>query len=465
MIRVTDGRNHIMKPATDAGKVSVSEKIGFVAANIGNLPLMSLLSSFFLIFYTDVVGLDPSRIATLFLISKIMDGISDPLMGFFLDRFPNTKMGKFRPMLILGTIICVINYILVWFGALWIPVGKYVVVYITYLLLGWTFDVMDIALNSILPVMSEDVKERNTLSLLKVIGFAAGSMVLSIIGPLLVANGTLKEYYILIFGSMLITLVFSVGGALLIKERVAFKGDEEEKYSFRDLLGFFRLPPVSSLFLTSLVFGIGTYLTGANTFFYTYVMGDLKLMSSVTMFQYMGMMPMMLLSPIIANKIGKKKACSIGLTLAGCGFLIRLLSPTSYILACIGTLLFGIGSGTFAPMAYGLQADNTSYVEYHTGKHAEAAIASLNSFITKVAQGIAGALPGYILSYSGYVPNSAVQTPSALRGLISSAVTLPGILLLLGALVFTFGYRLTEEEVSQISEELRIKHARISDQQ
>lgn len=49
-----------------------------------------------MIYYTTVVGLDPKALATLFLISKVMDGISDPVMGFILDRFPVTKMGKFR---------------------------------------------------------------------------------------------------------------------------------------------------------------------------------------------------------------------------------------------------------------------------------------------------------------------------------------------------------------------------------
>lgn len=98
----------------------------------GNIPLMTLLSVYFMIYYTTVVGLDPKALATLFLISKVMDGISDPVMGFILDRFPVTKMGKFRPMLILGTIICVINYILLWFGAVWSPVGKYVIVYVTF---------------------------------------------------------------------------------------------------------------------------------------------------------------------------------------------------------------------------------------------------------------------------------------------------------------------------------------------
>ena len=185
-------------------------------------------------------------------------------------------------------------------------------------------------------------------------------------------------------------------------------------------------------------------------------------MSSVSMFQYMGMMPMMLLSPIVANKLGKKTACTMGLLVASAGYLMRLFSPTSYVLACAGTLLFGVGSGTFAPMAYGLQADNTNYVEYHTGKHAEAAIASLNSFITKVAQGIAGAVPGYVLAWTGYVENAAVQTQAATNGLIACAVALPGIMILIGGLVFLFGYKLPESEVQKISAALAEKHGAIN---
>ncbi len=50
---------------------------------------MTLLSVYFMIYYTTVVGLDPKALATLFfLISKVMDGISDPVMGFILIDFP-----------------------------------------------------------------------------------------------------------------------------------------------------------------------------------------------------------------------------------------------------------------------------------------------------------------------------------------------------------------------------------------
>ena len=82
-------------------KVRLSEKLGLFMVYAGNIPLMTLLSAYFLIYYTTVVGLDPMGLSTLFLISKVVDGVSDPVMGFIMDRFPVTKRGKFRPMLAL----------------------------------------------------------------------------------------------------------------------------------------------------------------------------------------------------------------------------------------------------------------------------------------------------------------------------------------------------------------------------
>lgn len=82
-------------------KVRLSEKLGLFMVYAGNIPLMTLLSAYFLIYYTTVVGLDPMGLSTLFLISKVVDGVSDPVMGFIMDRFPVTKRGKFRPMLVL----------------------------------------------------------------------------------------------------------------------------------------------------------------------------------------------------------------------------------------------------------------------------------------------------------------------------------------------------------------------------
>ena len=96
--------------------LSFREKLAFFTVNIGNIPIMTLLGSFLLLFYTDVVGLDPIQIGTLFLFSRVLDGLNDPIMGFVIDHLPRTKWGRFRPYLILGTVILCLNYLVLWLG-------------------------------------------------------------------------------------------------------------------------------------------------------------------------------------------------------------------------------------------------------------------------------------------------------------------------------------------------------------
>ncbi|MEG1884504.1 MAG: MFS transporter, partial [Clostridia bacterium] len=334
----------------------------------------------------------------------------------------------------------------------WIPIGKYVIVYITYLLLGWTFDIMDISLNSLLPVMTAEPKERNSLSLVKMIGYISGGMAISILGPIIVADGMLNSYYKLIFGAMIVVLVGSIGGALGVKERVAFKGDSTEKYGFKDMFSFLGTKPILITFVAALLYGVGTQLqNGANAYFFTYVMGDLSLLAGVSGMSIIGMLPAIILSPIIANKIGKKKVYALGLIIAVIGFAIRFINLTSMPILYVSAILVAFGGGFTATLMYGIQADNTTYVQYKTGKRAEAAIASLSSFISKVGQGIAGALPGYVLAATGFIANAAHQNKAVSNGIIACVLVIPMALCLIALFVFAFGYTLTKKDVDDMA--------------
>lgn len=440
---------------TNTKKVGISGKLGLFMVYAGNIPLMTLLSSYFLIYYTTVVGLDPAALATLFLISKVVDGISDPVMGFIMDRFPTTKMGKFRPMLILGTIICVINYILLWFGAAWSPVGKYVIAYVTYLLLGWTFDIMDISKNSLVPVMSDDSKEKNSLSLFAALGSTAGGAVLGVVAPLIVAEATLENYYILIFGSMAMVLVLSIVGVMFVKERVGFEGNKEEKYNLKEMLSFLRFKPVWAFFFMALVAGTGSTISGgAGAYFYTYILGDMTLASGVTVISLVAALIGTFFGPILANRFGKKNVYLASVIVSIVFTLVRLIDVRSMTLIYVSAFMGGVAGGCFTPLNTSIQADNTAYVRYKTGKRAEAALASLTSFITKVAQGLGGAIPGYVLAAFGFI-NGAVEQPESINaGIILCVLILPVILTGAGALIFGTQYTLNKEAVEEMNASL-----------
>ncbi|TXX23553.1 MFS transporter, partial [Escherichia coli] len=65
----------------NSDRLKVSEKLGFALTNLGNIPIMTLLNTYLLIFYTDVIGVNPALVGMLFLVSRLLDGVSDPLIG------------------------------------------------------------------------------------------------------------------------------------------------------------------------------------------------------------------------------------------------------------------------------------------------------------------------------------------------------------------------------------------------
>lgn len=444
-----------------AQKIGLKEKISFVSVNIGNIPIMTLVNSLLLIFYTDVVGLSPAAVGTLFLISRVFDGVSDPLMGFLLDKLPGTKFGKFRFYLMIGTIVCSLNFLILWFGPAYVPAAaKLTVTYVSYLLIGVTFDIMDISLNSLLPVMTTDLGERNMLSTLKGAGYIAGEGVFAIGAPMILESmsSSFQAYAILIIIATAMVLVFSFGGVLGIKERVA--AEPGQKYNIKELFKFFSLGPVLATFAAQLLLHTSQSVsTASNIYFAKYIIGDIMILTYSYLSMGVGILFALPLNPFLIKKFGKRNVYAGSIALTGLGLLIRLFSVKSLWLLYGASALGGAGAGMIMFLLYGIQADNIEYIDFVSGKRAEAAISSLSSFVTKVANSLGGALPAYILAWTGYVANQAVQSEPAQQGIIAATLWVPGILALAACAVFRYCYRLDSARLKEINEELRIRRS------
>lgn len=244
-----------MKKDKNPNRVRGSEKLAYFFGNLGNIPVMSLIGSYLLIFYTDVCGLNPISVGTLFLLTKILDGVNDPIMGYLIDHIKTRKMGHFRPVLLIGSLVCALNFLILWLGPAYLPDAfKLVVAYISYILIGISFDLMDIPLNSLIPVMTSDPKERNGLSLIKGIGYIIGGVLVSMIPPLVISaiDDTKTAYTILVVAIVGMISVFSVICALGVKERI--QPEEGENYRFKELWPILTCAPVLVMFLANLVF-------------------------------------------------------------------------------------------------------------------------------------------------------------------------------------------------------------------
>ena len=430
-------------------KIKMREKLSFAMANFGNIPVMTLINGYLLIFYTNRCGLSPAACATLFLIARFLDAINDPLVGFMIDHLPTRKMGHFRPTLILGTILCSANFLLLWFGPMLSTSGKLAIAYVSYILLGVLFPVMDISLNSLLPVMTEDMKERNSLSSIKGLAYVIGALVIGVAAPLILGDTSNKQGYInLVLIMTAVIFFFSIIGTMGVKERV--KPQMENSYSVKELFKILSQKPVYITFLAVLLYSIGSNIVNAaNTYFYTYIFEDLTLASIITLITCVTVFPATMVIGNLIGRFGKKKMYAIGLALAGLAPIIRLLDVRSIPLLIVSVLIAGIGAGFAAPLNYGIQADNTDYIEVSMGIRAEGAVASLSSFVSKCAMGIGGAIPGYLLQLAGFDSKAAVQNDNVINVIVLCVLILPAIVNVVAIVIFSKGYPITKEKLNE----------------
>ena len=134
-------------------------------------------------------------------------------------------------------------------------------------------------------------------------------------------------------------------------EWITPKGTDDERYSLRELFQFLRFKPVWTHFLTILLSTVGTSLSsGTGTFFYTYIMKDLKLMSGVSVISLVITLLGMAVAPVLANKLGKKNVFLAGIIVAVGGSLIRFIDVRSLLLIYVGAVFAGIGGALSGPL-------------------------------------------------------------------------------------------------------------------
>lgn len=441
--------------------LDLKEKLAFFAVNIGNIPIMTMLGTYLLLFYTDVVGLNPVTIGTLFLIARVMDGISDPIMGYLIDHLPRLKMGRFRGYLVIGVIITTLTFLFVWLGPLLAPTGKLVIAYIGYLLIGWTFDLMDIPLNSMIPVMSDKDRDRNVLSTIKGSAYMVGAIIIIGAGlPIIKSFPTMREGFVVaILGAAAFVLVFSVLGTLGIKERI--QPMREEKYTFKNIKDILGARPVLILFLQTLISQIGAGVSsGTLVFFFLYGLKRPDLFPVGAASYIVGIVVAAFTAPALVKRFGKKTCNILAMLVSITGSVIMFFTPTSmpYVFLAVA-LLTSPATGLSMVLTYGIQADNMDYIEWKHGYRAEAAVASMNSFIIKAASGVGSAIGAYLLAYFKYVPGAENQLPVTIRGLYTVNYAIPAVFTLIGLLVWSFGYPLTKAITAQMMSELTERRA------
>jgi len=421
-------------------KLTKIEKIGFGAGDTAvNISLMSiaLLLTFF---YTDIFGLDLKQMAFLFLIVRLIDAVTDPLMGWITDRV-NSRYGRYRPWIGLAAIPFGISVYLVFANPDIPHEQKIVWAYATYIFNTIMFTVVTIPYISLIGVITDSPEERLSANAYR---FVMAKMAVLFITTFLTAlatwfgNGDKAEG----FGAAMAIMAITSSIALLFcftttTERVEAPINKSPVKEQIFLL--FKNDQWATLATASVFMIIGFVIRGSIAFHYAtyYLLIDGGVWFAV-------FMSMWAIGGITATFF------SAWLTARFCK--VKIFEYSMFSAAAVAAVMFfSVGQGDIAlgiffyflvcfmseintPIFWASITEVIDYGEHKSGKRVSGLTFGSFSFLQKFGMGVAGFAVGQMLAYLGYLPG-VEQSETTLTGMSLMISVIPGAFFLATGIV------------------------------
>ena len=419
---------------------TVKEKIGYALgdAAAGGIT-WKIMSIAFPLFFTNVFGLSFADTATLMLIARMFDVVTDPLMGSLADR-TQSRWGTYRPWLIFGAVPLGLIFALLLYTPDFGPSAKRVYAYTLYLLMMVVYTAVNVPYGSLLGVMTSDDNEKNQFSSYRMVGAYAMGFVTLLSFPYLqkMVGGTeAHQYAVLGAGFGVLAAAGTLACGLMTRERL--KPVRAEKFSFKQFGDLFRNKPW--IFLTL----IGICTNFFNGFRYavagymlTYCLGGEITVSGLiinyTVFMTFGELTCMVfggLSPKFTEFVGSKRrtfviAAIICAVFSVCFFFVPM--DPGYVWEMVAlVVLTSVGVGLYSPLLWSMYADVADYATEKNGTSSTGLIFSSGTMAQKFGTAISGSLVALFLGIAGASMTTdelgnAIVDPASITGSVLTMI-------------------------------------------
>ncbi len=446
-------------------KSSKVEKLGYGAGAVGKDMVYAFVSGFLMYYFNTVIGVSATFIGVLFMGARVFDAFNDPIMGIVVEK-TNTKMGKFRPWLLIGTVL---NAIVLYF-MFSIPEGMegsklLFYVGISYALWGVTYTIMDIPYWSMIPAITNPGKDRENMSVLARscagVGFALVTGLTMVLINIL-GNGNerigFKLLAIIIGIIFIIAIIITVG---IVREK---NTDNSKTPNIKEMFNaLIKNDQALFIVITIIIFNSSLYLTqNLAIYFFKYDIGNAELfglfgtVGGVTQILSMMSLPM-LRKKYSTHSIFKG---AIFTTIIGYLFLFTLsmLNINNILLLCLSAVIIFIGFGLATVLTTIFLADTVDYGYYKTKQRNESVIFSLQTFVVKLASAFSVLIAGIGIDIIKLDVNTLTQQTSTLIGMRLMMTLIPIVGLVVATIIFKKKYILTESYLMEITNKIKGKN-------
>ena len=440
-------------------------KVGYGSGDMAGNVVYSFLSSFIMIYLTNIVGLNAGIVGTLIAVSKLFDGVTGIFFGAMIDK-TKSRLGKARPWMLYAYIGCAVT--LVANFAIPTNMGKfaqYAWFFIAYTLLNAVFfTANNIAYAALVALVTKNSKERVEMGSWRFI-FAFSTV-------LIIQSVTVKFVQILGGGAhawKVVAIVFAIVGVIvntisvfsvkeLPEEELNGDGvvdDEIEKYGLVEAAKLlFSNKYYIMISVTYIVQQTYSAMLNMGIYYMTYVLLNEDLYAVFSWAINIPLIIALIITPtLVAKWKGLYKLNIVGYAIATVGRALVVVAAYmhSVPLMILFTAVSSFGQGPWQGDMGAVVANCSEYTYLTKGKRIDGTMYSCTSFGTKLGGGIGTALTGWLLAASGFNGEVATQSASCLSMLHFMYLWLPVIL----ALVITF--IMTKMNVEKANKELRAK--------
>ncbi|MCR4793506.1 MAG: glycoside-pentoside-hexuronide (GPH):cation symporter [Lachnospiraceae bacterium] len=472
----------------DKKNLSVKEKIAYGVGAVGKDMVYMLSASYVLYYFQDLLGVNSVAMGIILLAARVFDAFNDPIMGIVVAK-THTRWGRFRPWLFIGTLTnAVVLFIMFACPPDLTPSGLVAYAAVTYILWGITYTMMDIPYWSMIPAFTKGGKEREGLTTLARSCAGVGSALVTIftvkfvqmIGSSAAAAGasdTAREILGFKWFSLIIAVLFvlfiiitcvTIKEQSLVDMKSASVGEMFKALISND--------QAMTVVITIVLINCSIYITSNLViYFFKYDFGGTDWGNSYTLFNMFGggiqIISMMVFYPLLRKFLSNVKIFYVCLSSAIIGyvtlFIIAFVNMSSVVILFIPAFFIFAANGVLQVITTVFLANTVDYGELKNSRRDESVIFSMQTFVVKLASGVAAFIASICLQLNNLKEESADVlenydyslnvAASAKLGLRMTMTIIPVIGLFVAIVIFSKKYILTDAKISEITAELEAK--------